>query len=142
MNYPIDYVPTQEDKKFAENNLELARLIAAAELPQLLTRLVKKAHDDTSSAKQIQDAAEFAYKVSGLAKRQEETDDRGRFVFNINFSNSGATLTVAQSKVIDVEPIEKSVNTAVSETSMIDTLPTDVVEFTDDLDFQIDEFDD
>ena len=67
------HVPNEADRKAAEQSLEVARLTAAAYLPQLLEILTEKAIDPSATTKAVLDAAEFTYKVSGLAKRQEES---------------------------------------------------------------------
>ena len=95
------YVPTDLDRKFAEAATERARLQAAAYLPQLLDIVAEKALDPSASSKSVLEAAEFTYKVSGLAKKQEEQNDKGRFVFNINFRSG--TVSVEQEKVIEHE---------------------------------------
>lgn len=95
----LAYRPTDEDRKAAEAHLEIARLRAAANLPLLVDLMTERGMDPTATSKAILDAAEFNYKVSGLAKKQEEQVDKGRFVFNINFQSG--KVTVAQEKVID-----------------------------------------
>jgi hypothetical protein len=96
------YTPTDADRKFAEAATERARLQAATYLPQLLDIVAEKAFDPSASPKSVLDAAEFTYKVSGLAKKQEEQNDKGRFVFNINFRSG--TVSVEQEKVIEHDP--------------------------------------
>jgi hypothetical protein len=95
----LAYRPTDEDRKAAEAHLEIARLRAAANLPLLVDLMTERGMDPTATSKAILDAAEFNYKVSGLAKKQEEQVDKGRFVFNINFQSG--KVTVAQEKVIE-----------------------------------------
>ena len=97
------YIPTDADRKWAEVSTERARLQAASYLPQLLDIVAEKALDPSASPKSVLDAAEFAYKVSGLAKKQDEQNDKGRFVFNINFRSG--TVSVEQEKVIEHEPL-------------------------------------
>ena len=71
-------------------------------MPQLLDIVAEKAFDPSASPKSVLDAAEFTYKVSGLAKKQEEQNDKGRFVFNINFRSG--TVSVENTKVIEHTP--------------------------------------
>lgn len=101
MSDTTPYIPNDADRKWAEASTERARLQAASYLPQLLDIVAEKALTPEASAKSVLDAAEFAYKVSGLAKKQEEQNDKGRFVFNINFRSG--TVSVEQEKVIEHE---------------------------------------
>ncbi|OHD24077.1 MAG: hypothetical protein A2Y38_14660 [Spirochaetes bacterium GWB1_59_5] len=101
------YTPTDADRKFAEASLERARLQAAGYLPQLLDIMVEKALDPSATAKAVQDAAEFTYKVSGLSGKQEQKQATGAtIVFNLS---GGKQLTVsngASAKTIEAEPAD------------------------------------
>lgn len=146
MTSPAPYTPTDADRKFAEASTERARLQAAAYLPQLLDIVAEKALDPTATPKAVLDAAEFAYKVSGLAKKQEEQNDKGRFVFNINFKSG--TVSVAQEKVIEaepVDPVEQLVAEAPDDTlALPEVIPAHLtsVAFSDDLDLDLSDLDD
>lgn len=145
MTSPAPYTPTDADRKFAEASTERARLQAAAYLPQLLDIVAEKALDPTATPKAVLDAAEFAYKVSGLAKKQEEQNDKGRFVFNINFKSG--TVSVAQEKVSEPEqdPIEQLVAEAPDDTlALPEAIPAHLASeaFSDDLDLDLSDLDD
>lgn len=140
------YVPTDLDRKFAEAATERARLQAATYLPQLLDIVAEKALDPSASPKSVLDAAEFTYKVSGLAKKQEEQNDKGRFVFNINFRSG--TVSVEQEKVIEhsssdepappEDPVEELLaNPPATLQDAINALPVD-----DNLDLNLDNLED
>lgn len=137
------YIPNDADRKWAEASTERARLQAASYLPQLLDIVAEKALDPSASPKSVLDAAEFAYKVSGLAKKQEEQNDKGRFVFNINFRSG--TVSVEQEKIIEHEPLAQPedpvenllANPPASLQDAINTLGAD-----DDLDLTLDDLED
>lgn len=137
------YIPTDADRKWAEASTERARLQAASYLPQLLDIVAEKALDPSASPKSVLDAAEFAYKVSGLAKKQDEQNDKGRFVFNINFRSG--TVSVEQEKVIEHEAPANTAEKLVKEAApLLDAIPeyAQSVAFTDDLDIDISDLDD
>lgn len=143
MNNVSAYTPSDADRKAAEQAQERARLQASAYLPELLDIVVEKALDSSATSKSVLDAAEFAYKVSGLAKKQEEQNDKGRFVFNINFK--AGTVSVAQEKVIEHEAPADTAEKLVEEAApLLDAIPeyAQSVGFTDDLDIDISDLDD
>ena len=139
MTSPAPYIPTDADRKWAEASTERARLAAASYLPQLLDIVAEKALDPSATSKSVLDAAEFAYKVSGLAKKQEEQNDKGRFVFNINFRSG--TVSVEQEKVIEhvpEDPVDNLLaNPPESLQDAIKALPVD-----DTLDLSFDDLED
>ena len=96
MNSPIVKKP--------DDPLEEARQLARAYLPVLVTAMTEKAIDPACAFSHQRDTAEFLYKVSGLAKKQEDTNDKGRFVFNINFSSGQVTVT--EEKVVEASQVE------------------------------------
>jgi hypothetical protein len=108
-------VPTDADRKAAEQSLEVARIKAAAVLPQLLEIMVDKAIDPMATAKNVMDAAEFTYKVSGLAKRQEESKAGPSFVVKI-------TLPGQNREVVIGGGLAKQESD--SEFGLLDSLPT------------------
>ena len=137
------YIPTDADRKWAEASTERARLQAASYLPQLLDIVAEKALDPSASPKSVLDAAEFAYKVSGLAKKQDEQNDKGRFVFNINFRSG--TVSVEQEKVIEHEPLAKSEDPVENLLANPPALIQDAINTLgaeDDLDFTLDDLED
>ena len=72
------------DRKAADNAQEQARLLASAHLPQLLNIAVEKALDPTATIKNVLDTADFAYRLSGMAKKQEEKSGGPGFNLVIN----------------------------------------------------------
>jgi hypothetical protein len=86
--------PKDSDRKAAEASLEAARIAAAAYLPQLLEILTEKAIDPGATPKTVLDAAEFTYKVSGLAKRQEETKTGPTFSVRITLPGQNKEIVI------------------------------------------------
>ena len=143
MTSPAPYIPTDADRKFAEASTERARLQAAAYLPQLLDIVAEKALDPSATTKAVLDAAEFAYKVSGLAKKQEEQNDKGRFVFNINFRSG--TVSVEQEKVIEhdqSESLEDPVENLLANPPALLQDAINTLGAEDDLDLTLDDLED
>lgn len=143
MSDMTQYIPTDADRKWAEASTERARLQAASYLPQLLDIVAEKALDPSASPKSVLDAAEFAYKVSGLAKKQDEQNDKGRFVFNINFRSG--TVSVEQEKVIEHEPLAQSEDPVENLLANPPALLQDAINTLgaeDDLDFTLDDLED
>lgn len=77
------------DRKAADNAQEQARLLASAHLPQLLNIAVEKALDPTATIKNVLDTADFAYRLSGMAKKQEEKSGGPGFNLVINIPQIG-----------------------------------------------------
>ena len=105
------YTPSDHDRKYAESQIELARLQAATYLPQLLEVMVDRALDPQAKSKDILDASEFTYKVSGLAKRQEEVKTGPAFSITINLPGQNKEITIGHAQapvesdnVLDVVP--------------------------------------
>lgn len=74
--------------------MEQARLLASSYLPELLTSLVEKALDTKATPKAILDAADFTYRVSGMAKRQEEKPSGPSFQVKIVLPGSNKEITI------------------------------------------------
>jgi len=110
------YTPSDHDRKYAESQIELARLQAATYLPQLLEVMVDRALDPQAKSKDILDASEFTYKVSGLAKRQEEVKNTPSFQVRIVLPGQNREITIGgatpqpepprsdESDILDVVP--------------------------------------
>ena len=125
-------VPTDADRKAAEQSLEVARIKAAAVLPQLLELMVDKAIDPKAPAKTVMDASEFAYKVSGLAKRQEESKAGPSFVVKITLPGQNREVVIGGGPAKTEEK---------DDFDLLDSLPalpehvTALLQPSDDLDF-------
>ena len=90
-------------------SLDRARNKAAIHLELLAERLTEKALDPVASVKTMLDAAEFNYKLSGLAGRQAPAQTGGGFRLNIILGGDrkGEVLVVGkedEGRVIDVVP--------------------------------------
>jgi len=138
MNTPINYTPTEADRKFAEASIERTRLQSAAYLPQLLDALVEKALHPTATAKNILDAADFTYKASGLAKRQEEQAAKGpSFQVRIILPGQNREITIGGShdepKEANMLSSSEAVDVATGE--LIEMSKDYTVDRTADLDF-------
>lgn len=93
-----------------EQNLKLASEVAAVTLLTAEYKLAKMLSDPTLTFNQTLAIGEHAYKVSGMAKKQEPTEQQGKFVFNINF-NSGRSVSIEKTNTtepIDVTPTPMS----------------------------------
>jgi hypothetical protein len=138
MTSPAMYIPSDQDRKFAEASTERARLQAAAYLPQLLDIVAEKALDPGATPKSVLDAAEFAYKVSGLAKRQEDKGQTGAtIIFNLS---GGKTLEVSTKPSQTAAPTPQTV-----EQDILDIVPSYVSSMeahSDDFDLDLGDFDD
>lgn len=94
MALPTDYTPTENDRAHAERCMEQARLLAATYLPELLTTMVEKALDPTATPKVVLDAADFTYRVSGMAKKQEDKPAGPGFSITINIPSQGKEIVI------------------------------------------------
>lgn len=112
------YNPSEHDRKYAESQLELARLQAATYLPQLLEVMVDRALDPQAKSKDILDASEFTYKVSGLAKRQEESRNAPTFQVKIVLPGQNREITIGGGSA-DPEPVSE-------EAAVLDQVPAHV----------------
>ena len=112
------YNPSEHDRKYAESQLELARLQAATYLPQLLEVMVDRALDPQAKSKDILDASEFTYKVSGLAKRQEETRNAPTFQVKIVLPGQNREITIGGGSA-EPEPVSE-------EAAVLDQVPAHV----------------
>lgn len=113
------YTASEHDRKYAESQLELARLQAATYLPQLLEVMVDRALDPQAKSKDILDASEFTYKVSGLAKRQEEVKNAPTFQVKIVLPGQNREITIGGGSAAP-EP------TLSDEESVLDQVPSHV----------------
>ena len=109
MALPTDYTPTENDRAHAERCMEQARLLAAAYLPELLTTMVEKALDPTATPKVVLDAADFTYRVSGMAKKQEDKPTGPSFQVKIVLPGSQREITIGagstdEQDILDVVP--------------------------------------
>ena len=93
-----------------EGNLKETADIAAATGLLATQALAKRVVMDaeTMTTKQLIDVAEHSAKLSGLLKRQDNTQDQNRFVFNILY-RGGAVETIANN-VVEVETADPLVN--------------------------------
>ena len=66
-----------------EENLKLAAQIASANLLFAQQALSERIIEPSLTTKGLLDIAEHSYKVSGMQKKQEPTDQQGKFIFNI-----------------------------------------------------------
>lgn len=144
MNTVTHYTPTEADRKFAESQLERTKLQSAAYLPQLLDALVEKALHPTATAKQILDAADFTFKASGLAKRQEEQKTGPSFQVRIILPGQNKEITIGGSSG---EPEREATQLAVSD-DILDVVPAYANKLvatssdTNDLELDLSDFDD
>ena len=93
-----------------EGNLKETADIAAATGLLATQALAKRVVMDaeTMTTKQLIDVAEHSAKLSGLLKRQDNTQDQNRFVFNILY-RGGEVETIAD-KVVEVEATDPLAN--------------------------------
>lgn len=104
------------DRKAADNAQEHAKLLASVHLPQLLNIAVEKALDPTATIKNVLDTADFAYRLSGMAKKQEEKSGGPGFNLVINIPQIGGetarTIEIGSSKPVSstIEQDEFSVD--------------------------------
>lgn len=87
--------PTKED---AASALERVRLKAAVNLEILATQATLKGLDPTASLRSILDAAEFNYKLSGMAKQVEPEKAQSPFSLVINIGGNSTTLSAKVTK--------------------------------------------
>jgi hypothetical protein len=83
--------------------LENARLKAAVHLDLLSEELARRALDPVASVKTIHEAAEFNYKLSGLAAKQTAAAPIGGG-FKLTFNFNAARPSSGSARTIDVEP--------------------------------------
>lgn len=69
-----------------DENLKLASQLASINLLFAQQELAHRIVEPSITTKGLLDIAEHSYKVSGMQKKQEPTDQQGKFVFNILFS--------------------------------------------------------
>lgn len=97
-------VPTKEDAAKAAAD---TKLIAMCNLQLLLERVVYQALDPHATFKQSLDAAEFAYKVSGMAAKQAEKAPGTGFSIVIQLpggaSSAGTEITIGGSSLAEPE---------------------------------------
>ena len=93
-----------------EGNLKETADIAAATGLLATQALAKRVVMDAEimTTKQLIDVAEHSAKLSGLLKRQDNTQDQNRFVFNILY-RGGEVETIAD-KVVEVEATDPLAN--------------------------------
>ena len=120
----LAYRPTDDDRKAAEAHLEIARLRAAANLPLLVDLMTERGMDPTATSKAILDAAEFNYKVSGLAKKQEEQTKAPSFSLVINLPQSSG-----ENRVIEIGKPSESM---IEDVTFLQAIPSYVTTATDD----------
>ena len=106
MNDIAPITPSDDDRKAADNAQELAKQLASVHLPQLITIAVEKALDPSATMKNVLDTADFAYRVSGMAKKQEERASGPGFNLVINIPQIGGetarTIEIGSSSVTHV----------------------------------------
>ena len=106
MNDIAPITPSDDDRKAADNAQELAKQLASVHLPQLITIAVEKALDPSATMKNVLDTADFAYRVSGMAKKQEERASGPGFNLVINIpqigSDTARTIEIGSSSVTHV----------------------------------------
>lgn len=98
------------DRKAADNAQEHAKLLASVHLPQLLNIAVEKALDPTATIKNVLDTADFAYRLSGMAKKQEEKSGGPGFNLVINIPQIGGetarTIEIGSSRAVETKKEE------------------------------------
>ena len=85
MSDVLAIAPTPEQ---ANQYLDEARRIAAANLLELAKKVALSALDDKASSKTVLDAAEFNYKLSGLAAKQTGATPTQGFKVSFNFNSA------------------------------------------------------
>ena len=98
------------DRKAADNAQEHAKLLASVHLPQLINIAVEKALDPTATIKNVLDTADFAYRLSGMAKKQEEKSGGPGFNLVINIPQIGGetarTIEIGSSRAVETKKEE------------------------------------
>ena len=98
------------DRKAADNAQEHAKLLASVHLPQLINIAVEKALDPTATIKNVLDTADFAYRLSGMAKKQEEKSGGPGFNLVINITQIGGetarTIEIGSSRAVETKKEE------------------------------------
>ena len=98
------------DRKAADNAQEHAKLLASVHLPQLINIAVEKALDPTATIKNVLDTADFAYRLSGMAKKQEEKSGGPGFNLVINIpqigSDTARTIEIGSSGAVETKKEE------------------------------------
>lgn len=106
MNDIAPITPSDADRKAADNAQELAKQLASAHLPQLISIAVEKALDPTATIKNVLDTADFAYRLSGMAKKQDDKSAGPGFNLVINIpqigSDTARTIEIGSSSVTHV----------------------------------------
>lgn len=105
------------DRKAADNAQEHAKLLASVHLPQLLNIAVEKALDPTATIKNVLDTADFAYRLSGMAKKQEEKSGGPGFNLVINIPQIGGE--TARTIEIGSSSVTRVTDAAVEETEAL-----------------------
>ncbi len=132
LSIPNGYKPTESDKACAEQAQEVARLLAKTHLPVVLTQLVETSLAPQATHKQVMDAADYLYRVSGLSAKQEAKQSTGAtIVFNLS---GGKRLTVSE-KTINDTPADL-------EAAILDVVPTYVTTLAADDDLTLGDLDD
>lgn len=115
---------TEEDRAFAAESIERARVTAAVRLADMVDMVTERALDPASNAKTIMDAAEFCYKVSGMAAKQDPKPPASGFRLVINFGGDappvGATLDVTPEDCTDQDFLDNP------PTHLVELLPAHV----------------
>ena len=110
MNDIAPITPSDADRKAADNAQELAKQLASAHLPQLISIAVEKALDPTATIKNVLDTADFAYRLSGMAKKQEERASGPGFNLVINIpqigSDTARTIEIGSSRAVETKKEE------------------------------------
>lgn len=110
MNDIAPITPSDADRKAADNAQELAKQLASAHLPQLISIAVEKALDPTATIKNVLDTADFAYRLSGMAKKQEEKSGGPGFNLVINIPQIGGdtarTIEIGSSRAVETKKEE------------------------------------
>ena len=110
MNDIAPITPSDDDRKAADNAQELAKQLASVHLPQLITIAVEKALDPSATMKNVLDTADFAYRVSGMAKKQEERASGPGFNLVINIpqigSDTARTIEIGSSRAVETKKEE------------------------------------
>ena len=105
------------DRKAADNAQEHAKLLASVHLPQLVNIAVEKALDPTATIKNVLDTADFAYRLSGMAKKQEEKSGGPGFNLVINIPQIGGE--TARTIEIGSSSVTRVTDAAVEETEAL-----------------------
>ena len=95
-----ELVPTAEE---ATKALDETRRMAAVNLSLLLPRIATMALDDRANLKALLDAAEFNYKVSGLAAKQAAQSSPFQTRISFNFNSKPTTRTTPRHEPVTVE---------------------------------------